>query len=135
MAYSESLARRVRDLLATERGVAEKKMFGGVGFLLNGHMLVGVWKMSLIARLGPEDGKAALQEPHVSVFDITGKPMTGWVLVEPDGLDEDQPLRRWLDRALRFLRTLPAKEVKPAAPSRCGRARPSGGSRAPRSGT
>ena len=60
-------------------------MFGGVGFLLNGNMLVGVWKDSLIARLGPDEGDEALLEPHVKEFDITGRPMKGWVLVEPEG--------------------------------------------------
>ena len=63
-------------------------MFGGICFLLNGNLLVGVWKVSLFARLGPNEGKAALREPHVRVFDITGKPMQNWVLVEPDGVEK-----------------------------------------------
>ena len=73
MAYSESLASRVRDALAQKRQVEEKKMFGGLGFLLRGNMLVGIWKESLIARLGPDDAPDALREPHVVEFDITGK--------------------------------------------------------------
>jgi TfoX/Sxy family transcriptional regulator of competence genes len=78
MAFSETLAARVRKCLARKKGIGEKKMFGGVGFLLNGNLLVGVWKDSLIARLGPEEGDEALKEPHVKVFDITGRPMKNW---------------------------------------------------------
>jgi len=78
MAFSESLAARLRQRLARRKNVEEKKMFGGIGFLLNGNMLVGVWKDSLIVRLGPDEGEAALLEPHVKEFDITGKPMKNW---------------------------------------------------------
>ena len=110
MAFSESLAARIRDALARIRGINEKRMFGGVGFLLNGNLLVGVWQHSLIVRLGPEDGKAALLEPHVKAFDITGRPMKGWVVVEPDGIDDDGQLKAWVERALKFVETLPVKE-------------------------
>jgi TfoX/Sxy family transcriptional regulator of competence genes len=72
MAFDESLAQRIRDALARKKNIEEKKMFGGIGFLLSGNMLVGVWKNSLIVRLGPEQGDEALLEPHVKVFDITG---------------------------------------------------------------
>ncbi len=74
MAFSESLASRIRDALARKKNIEEKKMFGGVGFLLNGNMLVGVWKNSLIVRLGPDNYEDALMESHVREFDITGKP-------------------------------------------------------------
>ena len=84
-------------------------MFGGVAFLLNGNMLVGVWRDMLIVRLGPEGGGEALRESHVRAFDITGRPMKGWVMVEPEGIEDDDQLRRWLDRATRFVQTLPAK--------------------------
>lgn len=84
-------------------------MFGGVGFLLNGNMLVGVWRNSLIVRLGPEAGEEPLLEPHVREFDITGKPMKGWVMVEPEGVEDDDQLKEWIDRATRFVKTLPAK--------------------------
>ena len=87
MAFDEALAERIRRGLARKRGVEEKKMFGGVGFLLNGNMLVGVWKNSLIVRLGEDDHEAALSEPHVREFDITGKPMKGWLMVEPQGVE------------------------------------------------
>jgi TfoX/Sxy family transcriptional regulator of competence genes len=109
MAYSESLAARIRAALAGKRGVVEKKMFGGVGFLLHGNMLVGVWKTSLIARIGPDAYEAALAEPDVRAFDITGKPMKGWVMVEPDGIENDDQLSSWIERAWQFVKTLPKK--------------------------
>jgi TfoX/Sxy family transcriptional regulator of competence genes len=109
MAFDESLAARIRDALARKRGVVEKKMFGGVGFLLNGNMLVGVWKDSLIVRLGPDDGEEALLELHVREFDITGKPMKGWVLAEPEGVEDDDQLKGWIQRAMKFVGKLPAK--------------------------
>ena len=86
MAFSESLASRIRDSLAPMRGVEEKKMFGSVVFLLNGNLLVGVWKQSLIVRLGPAEGGAALLEPNVKPFDVTGKPMKGWAMASRTGL-------------------------------------------------
>lgn len=109
MAYSESLADRIRHVLRQRPDVREKKMFGGVGFLLNGNMLVGIWKYSLIARLGPEEAAAALKEPDVVEFDITGRPMKGWVMIEPDGIENDKQLSQWIDRALAFVGTLPSK--------------------------
>src|SRR5262249_9048130 len=110
MAFDETLAARIRDALARKRGVEEKKMFGGVGYLLNGNLLVGVWKDSLIVRLGSDNYDDALREPHVREFDITGRPMKGWVLVEPEGVEDDGQLIDWIERATRFVRTLPAKE-------------------------
>lgn len=109
MAFSESLAQRIRASLAGKKGIAEKKMFGGIGFLLNGNMLVGVWKNSLIARLGQEAGEKALTEDSVRPFDITGKAMKGWVLVEPDGIESDGQLRAWIERAMAFVKGLPEK--------------------------
>jgi len=109
MAFSESLARRIRDALAGTKGLVEKKMFGGVGFLLHGNLLVGVWKDSLIVRLSLDDGQMALAEEHVRPFDITGKAMKGWVLVEPDGIESDQQLAEWLRRAREFVKGLPRK--------------------------
>src|SRR5713226_7436130 len=103
MAFSESLAARIRDTLARKKNIVEKKMFGGVGFLLNGNMLVGVWKNSLIVRHGPDEGDEALKEPHVKEFDITGRPMKGWVLVAPQGIEKDAQLSAWMRRALKFV--------------------------------
>ena len=109
MAFDETLAARIRDALARKKGVEERKMFGCMCFLLNGNALVGVWKDRLIARLGPDDGEAALREPHVKKFDITGKPMRNWVLVEPEGVEDDDHLKAWIERATKFVRTLPGK--------------------------
>ncbi|HET6574081.1 MAG TPA: TfoX/Sxy family protein [Fimbriiglobus sp.] len=109
MAYDEDIAERIRHSLARRKNVEEKKMFGGIGFLLNGNMLVGVWKDSLIARVGPDGYEDALLEPHVKEFDITGRPMKGWVLVGQEGVEEDEQLSEWIQRALEFVGTLPAK--------------------------
>ena len=109
MAYSKSLAERMRGIVSRRRGISEKKMFGGICFLLNGNMCVGVWKNSLIARLGQEQGDEALLEPHVKKMDITGKPMKGWVIVEPDGIEDDKQLSHWIELAITFVRTLPTK--------------------------
>ena len=84
-------------------------MFGGIGFLLNGNMLVGVWKNSMIVRVGPDSYDEALLEPHVKEFDITGKPMRGWLMVEPQGVDDDGQVKDWIRRALKFVGKLPAK--------------------------
>ena len=109
MAFDESLAARIRDALSRKKGVEEKKMFGCVCFLLNGHALAGVWKDRLVARLGRDEGEAALREPHVRAFDITGKPTRNWVAVEPEGVEDDDQLEAWIDRATTFARTLPRK--------------------------
>ena len=109
MAFSEALAERIRQRLARRKNVEERKMFGGIGFLLHGNLLVGVWKDSLVVRLGPEEGEEALKEPHVRDFDITGRPMKGWVLVGPDGVEDDEQLTDWIERAPKFVKTLPAK--------------------------
>lgn len=109
MAFDESLAARIRDALARKRGVEEKKMFGCICFFLNGNALAGVWKDSLIARLGPDRGAAALLEPYVRQFDITGRPMKNWVVVESDGIENDEQLADWIERAMKFVKTLPRK--------------------------
>jgi TfoX/Sxy family transcriptional regulator of competence genes len=109
MAFDEALAARIRKALARKKGIADKKMFGGIGFLLNGNLLVGVWKDSLIVRLGDEAGEDALREPHVKVFDITGRPMKNWVLVGREGVKNDAALRDWIQRAIQFVGALPAK--------------------------
>ena len=109
MAFSTSLVERIRHVVARRRGITEKNMFGALCFLLNGNMLVGVWKDSLIVRVGKDAYEAALQDEHVKEFDITGKPMKGWVMVEPDGIDSDHQLTHWIDLATVFVRTLPGK--------------------------
>jgi TfoX/Sxy family transcriptional regulator of competence genes len=109
MPYSEALAERIHRQLTRRKNVEEKKMFGGIGFLLNGNMCVGVWKESLIVRVGPDQYQDALREPFVGEFDITGRAMTGWVLVGPEGVGDDDQLQEWIERAVKFVKTLPAK--------------------------
>lgn len=108
MAFDKSLAERIRQRVARRRNVEEKKMFGGIGFLLNGNILVGVWKNSLIVRVGLDGYEDALLEPHIKEFDITGRPMKGWIMVEPEGVEEDQ-LTGWIERAVKFVGKLPTK--------------------------
>lgn len=109
MAYSRQLADRVRSALGKQRGLAEKKLFGGVGFLFRGNMLVCIWQQSLIVRLGPDEAAKALKNPNVREFDVTGRPMRGWIMVDPDGLERDDQLAAWLALAQEFVATLPAK--------------------------
>ena len=109
MAFDETLAARIRTALARKKGINEKKMFGGICFMLNGNMLVGVWKDSLIVRLGDEEGEAALLEPHVKPFDIAGRAMKGWAMVAHEGIEGDDQLKRWIQRAVKFVGELPRK--------------------------
>ena len=109
MAFDEPLAHRIRECLSRRKNVEPRKMFGGMGFLLNGNMLVGVWKNSLIVRVGPDRYEEALLEPYVKKFNVTGRPMKGWVMVEPAGIAEDERSDQWVQRALQFVGTLPAK--------------------------
>lgn len=109
MAFDQTLAGRIRDVLVSGRSIEEKKMFGGLGFLLDGNMLVCVWKTTLIVRIGPDSYEDALREPDVREFDITGKPMKGWIMVEPDGVEDDAQLAAWIERAMAFVKTLPPK--------------------------
>lgn len=109
MAFDESLAARIREALARRRNIEEKRMFGCLCFMLGGNALTGVWKNSLIARLGPDEGELALLEPHVRAFDITGKPMRNWVVVGPEGIEDDDQLKDWIERAIKFVKTLPKK--------------------------
>ncbi len=109
MAFDEALAERIRECLARRKHVEEKKLFGCICFFINGNALAGVWKDRLIARLGPDEGEAALREPHVRAFDITRRPMRNWVAVEPEGVEDDEQLYDWVQRALNFVGSLPAK--------------------------
>jgi TfoX/Sxy family transcriptional regulator of competence genes len=109
MAFDENLAARIRSALGRKKGIEEKKMFGGLGFLLHGNMLVGVWKNSMIVRLGPDEYEAALLEPHVGEFDITGRPMKGWVMVAAEGVADEEAVKGWVQRAVRFVGKLAAK--------------------------
>src|SRR5262245_9469153 len=108
MAFDETLAGRIRRRLTRRKNVEERRMFGGIGFLLNGNLLVGVWKESLVVRLGEDEGEEAMKEPYVKEFDITGRPMRNWVLVEPEGVQDDEQLSAWIGRAVKFVGALPA---------------------------
>ena len=109
MAYDEGLAQRIRDVLGERPGLVEKKMFGGIGFMVRGNMACGVHKDALIVRVGPEGYEEALAKPHTKPFDITGRPMKGWVMVTPDGYESDEALEDWVQRGLDFALSLPAK--------------------------
>jgi TfoX/Sxy family transcriptional regulator of competence genes len=109
MPFDTFLAERIREQLPRQRNLVEKKMFGGLGFMLNGNLLVCVWNESLIVRVGAEDYPEALLEPHVEEFAVTGRAMTGWVLIQPEGIEHEEGLSDWIARAIRFVETLPAK--------------------------
>jgi TfoX/Sxy family transcriptional regulator of competence genes len=109
MAYDETLAARIRTALEGRETIVERAMFGGLGFLYHGNMCVGVRGDSLIARLG-DRGDEALQEPHVRPFDAgRGRTMTGWLLVDPPGIESTEDLEAWVDRAVAFTGSLPPK--------------------------
>ena len=109
MAFDERLAERIRGSLGRRKGFAEKKMFGGFGFLLHGNMCVGVHGSELIVRLAPEATDAVLKQANTRRFDLTGRPMKGWILVEPAGLKTDAQLGKWIAVAAKFAGALPAK--------------------------
>jgi TfoX/Sxy family transcriptional regulator of competence genes len=109
MAYDELLAARIRGAIGEKPGLVEKKMFGGVGFLINGNMACGVHKQSLMVRVGPEQHQESLAQPGVRPFDLTGKPMAGWVLVEPEGFATQADLQRWVELGVIFAASLPPK--------------------------
>src|SRR5882672_5555609 len=109
MAFDERLAERMRGALGRRKGLVEKKMFGGVAFLLNGNMCVGVHKDEMIVRLAPEETDAALAQPHTRRFDLTGRPMKGWLLVEQAGLKTDAKLGKWVQVAAKYAAALQAK--------------------------
>jgi len=110
MVYDEDLANRIRKVFARQRNVSEKKMFGGLTFMLRGHMCCGVMNDKLVVRVGADKGRAALKRPHTSQFDVTGRPMNGMVVVASPGIQTDASLRRWVQHAVDFVSTLPAKE-------------------------
>ena len=109
MAVDEALAARVREEVGDVDGVVEKRMFGGLAFLLNGNMAVGVHGEDLIVRLPPDETAGAVAEPHVRIFDMTGRPMKGWVLVGPGATESDDGLGAWVTRGVDFAESLPAK--------------------------
>lgn len=109
MAYDEGLAERVREQLADVGFVTEKKMFGGLAFMVNGNMLCGVMAEKLMLRVGPHDYEQALTQTHAQPMDFTKRKMRGFIYVLPPGIEDDADLAAWLDRALAFAGRLPPK--------------------------
>jgi TfoX/Sxy family transcriptional regulator of competence genes len=108
MAYDIKLAERIRSQLSTVP-FEEKKMFGGVGFLLNGNMACGVNKDNLIVRIDPEKQDSLLKKPYAKPFDLTGRPMKGWLVVEAKGCQTDKQLSTWVKEGVEFASILPPK--------------------------
>src|SRR5262245_39357715 len=124
MAYDETLPSRVRKILSPIAGFSEKKMFGGLCFLIHGNMCCGVLKDELVLRLEPERAREVLNGPHTRPMDFTGRPMNGFVYIEAAGLRTDSKLSEWVSMALSFARGLPAKAGKKSSSRRAATRRP-----------
>lgn len=109
MAYDENLAAGVRAALAEQEGLVERKMFGGVGFMLRGNMCCGIQKSDLILRLGSDKSVEALHDPRMRPFDTTGRPMKGWAVINADALEDETELSLWVQKSADFALTLPPK--------------------------
>lgn len=110
MAFDEGLAQRIRERMSQENyEVEEKKMFGGIGFMIGGNLACGVIGDEMCVRVGPHGNQAALEQPHARQFDFTGKPMKGWIYVAPEGLADDEFLDDWIERGAKFASSLPKK--------------------------
>ncbi|MDX1415574.1 MAG: TfoX/Sxy family protein [Candidatus Promineifilaceae bacterium] len=109
MAYNESDGFRIREALANQSAVTERKMFGGLAFMVSGHMCVGLVKENLMVRVGKEQYEEALAQPFAREMDFTGRPMKGMIFVDPDGYHSDEDLKAWVDRGLAFVTSLPPK--------------------------
>jgi len=109
MAYDEGVAERIREFFADHPNAVEKKMFGGLAFMLSGHMCCGVVKDTLMARVGADQYLDALKKPYTKEMDFTGKPLKGFVYVEPEGFESDEELEYWVSLCERFVSTLPTK--------------------------
>jgi TfoX/Sxy family transcriptional regulator of competence genes len=109
MAYDKGLAQRVREILEEEHGFNEKKMFGGICILFNGNMAFGILKDDIIVRVGPDIYLESLKQAHVREFDITGRPMKGWVMVSYEGYESDKDLIEWVYKGVEYARSLPPK--------------------------
>lgn len=112
MAYNEVLAERIRSLLARRRGMDERKMFGGVAFLLNGNMCCGVLKNDLIVRVGPDRYEDAITLPHARPMDFTGRPIKGFVYVGPMGCRTGAALAKWIRMGIELASSLPKKRKR-----------------------
>jgi hypothetical protein len=112
MAYDEDLAHRLRELLADANGVTEKRMFGGLAFLIHGHMSVSASRTGgLLARIDPATTAEALARPHVARMEMGGRAMDGWIIVAPGGIRTKRDVAAWVKRSLAYVTTLPPKEA------------------------
>ncbi len=109
MAFDERIAQRVRDILGEECPAKERRMFGGLAFMVNGHMCCGIVGGDLVVRVGAEGHEQALSQPHARAMDFTGRPMKGFVYVGPLGYRTKAALKTWINRGLRFVLSLPPK--------------------------
>lgn len=109
MTFDEHLADRVRNALGSPPGLTERTMFGGLAFMVDGHLCCGVLDDTLMARIGPDAYEEALDEPYVRPMDFTGRPMRGLVFIDPPGLKTADALQNWVDRTLAFVESLPPK--------------------------
>jgi TfoX/Sxy family transcriptional regulator of competence genes len=109
MSMNESIAEKIRAEVNHYPDVVEKRMFGGIGFIVNGNMACGVNGSDLIVRVGPEQSQAALSRPHTKVFDMTGRPMAGWIKIAPEGFASQQDLKDWVKQGMEYALTLPPK--------------------------
>ena len=109
MAYDGGLAQRIREVFDGNTGVDERKMFGGIAFMVEGNMCVGVAGDELMVRVGPDQYEHSLAQPHARKMDFTGKAMKGMVYIGADGIDSDSGLKSWVERGLAFVTTLPPK--------------------------
>ncbi len=109
MPYNEELAARLRAAIVRQDGVTEKKMFGGIGFMVNGNMCCGVAKDDLMVRVGPDGHEDALAQPYARPMDLTGRPMKGFVFVSLEGVREETALKEWVNRGVAFAKSLPSK--------------------------
>ncbi len=110
MAFDLTLAERMRKQLGKRKSLAEKKMFGGLAFLLNGNMCCGVHSDEMIVRLDPSQTEQALRERHTRIFDLSGRPMKGWILVQAGGLKTEPALAKWVEIGVKYASSLPAKK-------------------------
>ena len=110
MAYDEDLANRIRELMAGEAGVTEKKMFGGLAFLVGGNMSVAAsGQGGLMVRVEPEETEALLEKPHARPFEMRGRQMDGWLRVDDEGVRTKRQLEPWVKRGVAYARSLPPK--------------------------
>ncbi len=123
MPFDERLAARIRQRMDGRSDVAERKMFGGIAFLVRGHMCCGIIGSDLMVRVGRDDFERLVAEPHARPMDFTGRPSKGMVYVSPAGLRTTRSLSTWVDRGLRFVSTLPPKSAGASGASRRPRAR------------